>query len=124
MDKFTIDFFEVFREMVFDKDGNVIAKPTFNPAEQTAFDCYCYSVQNGSTVNGKNIFECNTLPTNKTVDEFIDLLYEAELKEITVTTETGLFDFLQTIYKYGCRINGVCKVNHLTDTAQGIIIQL
>lgn len=123
MDKFTMDFFEIFREMSFDSDGNAVAKP-FNPAEQTAFDCYNYSRQNESTVNGKNVFECNTLPPHDFTEEFIDLLREAELKEIAVTTENGLFDFLQTADKICCRISSVCKVNHLTNTVQGIIIQL
>ena len=123
MDKFTMDFFEIFREMSFDSDGNVVAKP-FNPAEQTAFDCYNHSRQDESTVNGKNVFECSTLPPHDFTEEFIDLLREAELKEIAVTTENGLFDFLQTADKICCRISGVCKVNHLTDTVHGIIIQL
>ena len=130
MDEFTMNFFEVFREMVFDKDGNVIAKTSFNPAEQTIAECYNHSVQNGSTVNGKNVFECNTLPPNSFTEEFIDLLREAELKEMAVTTENRLFDFLQTADKICCRISGVYSVKHMNctdkklNTVQGIILQL
>ncbi|MDE5861199.1 MAG: hypothetical protein K2H28_03295 [Ruminococcus sp.] len=124
MDEFTMNFFEVFREMVSDSDENDIKKSPFNPAEQTIAECYNYSRQNESTVNKKNVFECNTLPLNSFTEEFIDLLREAELKEMVVTTENGLLDFLQTADKNWCRIVGVCKVSHLTDTVQGIIIQL
>ena len=124
MDEFTMNFFEVFREMVFDSDGNVIQKPPFNPAEQTIAECYNYSRQNESTVNKKSVFECHTLPLNSFTEEFIDLLREAGLKEMVVTTENGLFDFLLTADRNCCRIVGVCKVSHLTDTVQGIVIQL
>ncbi|MDE6835322.1 MAG: hypothetical protein K2J39_13920, partial [Ruminococcus sp.] len=62
MDEFTMNFFEVFREMAFDSDGNVMEKPKFNPAEQTIAECYDYSIQNKSTVNKKSVFECHTLP--------------------------------------------------------------
>ena len=124
MDEFTMNFFEVFREMVSDSNGNIMEKPKFNPAEQTIAECYNYSRQNGSTVNKKSVFECHTLPPSSFTEEFIDLLREAELKEMVVTTENGLFDFLRTADRICCRIAGVCKVNHLNDTVQGIIIQL
>ena len=124
MNEFTMNFFEIFREMAFDSDGNVIAKP-FNPAEQNAFDCYNNSRQNASKVNGKAVYECDSLPQYDFTAEFIDLLREAELTEIAVTAENGLLDFLQIANDIGCRITGICSVTHTNGTiVHGIILHL
>ena len=114
MDEKIMHFFDIIRDSIVDAEENEKPMP-LNPGEEHAYRCFMDSEVKESSVDDRRVFECAELPELAHEEEFFEMLLDAGIGKIAVTTSEGLLPFLHRADELRWQIRGVCSVAHHTD---------